>query len=504
MIERCPSKLNSPLLFIAIIGLALLPFHIILSRYAYDDSYIHFRIARNLAEHAQPYYNLDEPVLGSSSIGWTILLASLCRMGFYLPRVVPILNAFLTAAGAVVFVRLLQDLSAGALRPVFCTPFAVLYVAVLFGSSVGMMEPAAALLLVGIGALLLVRDNPWGSLFLSIAVFFRPELMLVAMTLGAAFIIQHPNGRGRLVCTAILGAVLFVIFDLYYFGTVIPHPMVAKQHVFVVARSQVLSRTMDWLWAQRSIATTHKVIRVAGFLATMCLAVGPNSRRSSGALLYGAAGVLSGAAIVAAYTAKAVFMMPWYEPLYVVPFLFGTYALIASSKRPLLFVPFVFLMLPLAGRFALDLQSAARPSTYRDFLQGARVRKYLTLGAQLYRASSHEVLMTAEIGGLGWTFRGRILDACGLVTPSALAYHPMHVPDQRSNGLIGAIPTGFIAESRPGIIVSYDVFIQEFLQSLERSHYTRETQPAFNPEDIALTSFPEAWTGAHLNIFRRR
>ncbi len=86
--------------------------------------------------------------------------------------------------------------------------------------------------------------------------------------------------------------------------------------------------------------------------------------------------------------------------------------------------------------------------------------------------------MSSEIGGLGEGFEGEILDAVGLATPSAIKYHPMRVPDERSSGDLGEIPTGFVSEMRPDVIVSYDVFAESLLKNPDRSIYTEFVYPA--------------------------
>src|SRR3954470_10255 len=86
--------------------LAVLAFvHWRLYPFAFDDAYIHFRIARHLAHDGQPYYNLGDAVMASSSSAWTLLLAGLFACGAT-PIVVAMMNAFLTACCVPVYARL--------------------------------------------------------------------------------------------------------------------------------------------------------------------------------------------------------------------------------------------------------------------------------------------------------------------------------------------------------------------------------------------------------------
>ena len=51
-----------------------------LSHFPYDDAFIHLRIARNLAAHGQPYFNLGARVMADSSPLWMVLVAGLFKI----------------------------------------------------------------------------------------------------------------------------------------------------------------------------------------------------------------------------------------------------------------------------------------------------------------------------------------------------------------------------------------------------------------------------------------
>src|SRR5262245_28589405 len=74
------------------------------SRYPADDAYIHMRIARNFATHGVPYFNIDQPVSGSSSLLWLVLLSGLfAAFGAspdlaLIPSVVGVVGTFIVCA----------------------------------------------------------------------------------------------------------------------------------------------------------------------------------------------------------------------------------------------------------------------------------------------------------------------------------------------------------------------------------------------------------------------
>ena len=106
--------------------------------------------------------------------------------------------------------------------------------------------------------------------------------------------------------------------------------------------------------------------------------------------------------------------------------------------------------------------------------------------------------MTSEVGGLGDGFPGEILDGFGLMTSAALKYHPMKVPQERSSGLIGAIPVGFVREQHPDVIVSYLIFAEDVLRNAAALGYIDSTYPPLLPSVLAHT--PNAFGLGYLHV----
>jgi hypothetical protein len=80
----------------------------------------------------------------------------------------------------------------------------------------------------------------------------------------------------------------------------------------------------------------------------------------------------------------------------------------------------------------------------------------------------------------------------------------MKVPEERANGLIGAIPVKFIQQTNPEIVVSYDIFIESFSKSDLASRYVLIREPIFLEDDLLRKNYPEPWVGKNLNIFIRK
>jgi hypothetical protein len=85
-----------------------------------------------------------------------------------------------------------------------------------------------------------------------------------------------------------------------------------------------------------------------------------------------------------------------------------------------------------------------------------REREYLAVGTDVQAATLGRATVAApEIGALGHAYHGPILDTMGLVTPSALRYHP--VPREQVAGN-AAIPPSLIIDAAPDAVVFLEIF----------------------------------------------
>jgi hypothetical protein len=61
----------------------------------------------------------------------------------------------------------------------------------------------------------------------------------------------------------------------------------------------------------------------------------------------------------------------------------------------------------------------------------------------------------------------------------------MQVPLERDSGTFGAVPIRYIIDQDPGLIVSYEIFIKEFLLSPIREDYVEVVLPALLKPDMS-------------------
>lgn len=508
-----------------VVTLGLLYLHLRFFPYAEDDAYIHFRIANHLADYGLPYFNLNDPVMSSSSPGWSVLLALLFRFISRDLYLVSILNALTTAGGAVVFTRFLQKSSACPLHPIHFVTIPLLYISLLITQSIGLMETSFALFLLSVGFLLLLNKRPFALFVLGVAAFTRFELtvfvFIALVYLVIAFRSRLLAGLGWLA----VGVLPFVAYSLYFGGSLIPNSMSAKQVLYsfsswFVVQSIVVTLLPNFrlgFWQFHTDLLT-KVLHLATLTIVLAATIwhtlaGQKSADTRKFLCYGL--VLGGAAIMAAYVWRTVFLFDWYVPLYTVPVVMGLYGVIVTSQKSGFYWVWLILLLLWFASIPGDLNrvilAAAIDNSayYPTFLEGARVRKYLALGQRLYEQYPDAVVLTSEIGGLGYSFQGRIADGAGLVTPRALRFHPMKIPEERSSGLFGAIPVGFVQEVNPEIIISYEIFSEAFVKSKLVERYEEIQEPAFLQDDLGrilpgqLSNFGELFVFVRKDVYAR-
>jgi hypothetical protein len=315
------------------------------------------------------------------------------------------------------------------------------------------------------------------------------------------------------------------VYPLYYliilFGTFIPNTVHAKAIVYQLSYTDVIARliaaTSDDIFLLRFIFPSllgyqaiyifYVLLLFSGWIAIFLYREVYKVLHSEWADL-DFAGILFAIwclAVIGAYVATRVYLFVWYEPLYIMPGLLAISHGLARVHHKF----FTWLLIPMILAQAVVpvetvLAATISPVYDLDFGVGARARQYQAIGHELYLCYPQARLMTSEIGGLGYGYKGYILDGAGLVTPDALSYHPMSVPDERDNGSIGAIPYPFIIEKNPEIIISYDIFIKTFLVSQKAMEYFHYQLPMLEPEDSKILGSTTFWGSKALHLFVRR
>jgi hypothetical protein len=491
---------------------ALLCFcHIRFAPYAADDSFIHLRIAQNYIQYGVPFFNPDTAINSSSSTVWTLILSLLESLKLCSLVNIALLNAaFLSIAAAVWGFIAYHSTSRNKILIAILSGLAV--VAVGFDASAQLMEASLALLLLGCATTLLSHSPFLAGLFLSLAVFTRYELAFYLVSLGLLYLCLEGTKIFKFLAGAFSSAAPLCTWHWLYFGTLLPHTMQAKRLVYSPTSNeflQILARSMLGHWSHLPFRLLIGSYVVAILLLLLILIWRPPKLNLGSVLKYSdgrlVALAISALAILICYYSSRVLIFPWYMPLFISPLLITIICILWPTGSWTARLLSIILVAPFTLRLIFDCIAATGPlEEYSNYAAGCRVRKYVSAGEKLYQNCPNCTLMAPEIGGLGYSFKGHILDTAGLASPSALRYHPMPIPEERASGMIGAVPTAFIEATKPDIIVSMDLFIEDFLKSPWQNNYHHLEETTVLNHSPNKSSGARLWQESRLHIFVRR
>ena len=206
--------------------------------YYFDDPFITYRVAENLARGAGWVYNPGEHVNATTSPLWTLLLAGLHRLtGLPLPSLGPTLSILFLILASELLARSLQFSSRGAADGGAAAPsrflptLAALFVVLNphFAMTAGM--ETMLLFVLSLAALLTYQQERWKltGFFLSLAILARMDVAVLALILALHFLFT----RKRIFPLAAILAFLIPLllwfgFSFWYFGEFQPATLAVK------------------------------------------------------------------------------------------------------------------------------------------------------------------------------------------------------------------------------------------------------------------------------------
>jgi len=195
--------------------------------YVFEDAYITYRYAANLAGgHGFAFNPGEAPLLGTTTPGWTLLLALASTCGFDIPTAGAFLSAVFVAASGLCGAVLLRRLG----HPNLGVVYALALVSGVFGLHLlSGMETALACFLVHAAALALLSERPVAlGLTLGLACLARHDGVVLA---GVALALAAYAGRRPPWTSALVAAGVILPWLLYAwstFGTLLPNTFGAK------------------------------------------------------------------------------------------------------------------------------------------------------------------------------------------------------------------------------------------------------------------------------------
>lgn len=434
---RSPEALGAALAAAAVlVRLALL----VATRVTFEDAYISLRYAENLARGIGLVYNPGEPVFGASTPLYVLFLAALVRLGLPALLVARVLAALADGLTLFLWVRWLFRRTGRWTGPAFF--------ALLFGLSpavapvsVSGMETAFALLLLSVALLAALepRRGPAGAgrsgdcprsvpglrrgvgmgVALGLLTLLRPEGLLAAAAILGFRWFRDGRFPGTAAAVAVALPLPWVVWATAFYGSPLPHSIVAKAVAYNLHREGLLPNFLETL-AQLAPIRGQPGRLLALLVAGPCLALGLREAwRARDLRLLPTLFGLWWAYLVLPNT----LLFAWYFP----PFLLPAYVLAAlgaaraldgeAGLRPMLgrvrLRPAALALLAV-GMTAWLVPQAERIARIQRAEESVRLR----IGLWLRERTPESARVALEpIGYIGYYSRRRILDEVGLVSP---------------------------------------------------------------------------------------
>jgi hypothetical protein len=409
---------NTILIFLAAVA-ARIAFHL-LTGFVADDAFITFRYARNIAEGYGFVYNLGEPVLGTSTPLFTLILALFAMMR--LPMIQSALIVSLVSSGltAVILYRLALSLRFTSMSLIPPLVY-ILWPRSLVCDSSGMETAFFTMLITAAFYYQHKRLEFYALGMATLATAARPEGGLLLLLLLAINLYHRREFwlRYFAIPAALLGP--WCAFAWYYFGSPIPNSIPAKLALYSRFGTGSILDNLVYLLAW------HNLFGWVVMLAAIAGAWWLNKKQNYGKLV-----IVWLLAMICFFTFSRTRLFFWYVgPLYPV------YLLLASAALPMLLsrvsesttawlkdrsatvtavVCVVLGLILLAGSY--------RPVTYYRQYQKALSAMHQQIGFYLFAHSYPQALVAAEdIGYMGYYSERRILDRDGLVSPQVHSYN---------------------------------------------------------------------------------
>lgn len=386
------------------IGLSLVISRIIASRVlpVYDDAFITFRYARNLAMGNGLVYYPGDLVLGTTAPLFAIFSSLIHMLRLPLPQTIVGINILCDLAILYVAVATMPQRDRFLFGVLFGTAFAVS--PILSRVCVGAMEANLFLLCSVASIALYVRSRKTAAAAIAaVAYFLRPEALLLLALLGAVewFVGKKSVAlRLLLLVTVIIGLPLCVLYLVY--GHVLPQSVMAKsaeQSSLVVVLKQFLTPD-PFMVALLPVAVWGFIVGVrnAGFQRLTAL---------------------WGAAYIGAYAVGTPKMWSWYgEPVYFCIVYLATLGAMNLVGRVRAAVPMIRRIAPVL----VALPTACWVLLFVMKGESATTKNIYVPLKDWCAQNVHDdtTILASDIGVIGYYSNARIYDAVGLVWPEAL------------------------------------------------------------------------------------
>lgn len=418
----------------------------------YDDGYITYRYARNLAQGRGLVFNEGERVLGTSAPGYAALLGVLARTGR------PFGLGVEDAGSALFFASLLALSALLVRRGEWRAPllFGALALIGRFNLELEGCETLPALVLL-VAAFRLAWDGERpaaAGLVGGLAAAFRFDSGLALAALGLALWFRHRRFPIRFAATGGATLVATAAALTLYYGSFVPTTLAGKRSELALASSSY--SVAEWSWLERVFGTGGAIVWIALAIAGAILLLFRSREREERLALAAVVGWL--AAHEAFYRLVGVPFSPWYQVhLYHLMLAAAAAGALRLADRGVasLGAP----AMPRAVRFGVALllvlpllvPSLRFATTHRGVPPDPRIRVYRDVALAADRCGvATGAIAAVEIGALGFFTERPVLDLVGLVDPE--------LRRARSDGRLAAA----LLARRPDFLVDHPTFREPY------------------------------------------
>ncbi len=489
--------------------------HLVAPIFPYDDAFITFRYVEQYFQHGELVYNHGERIFGVSSpliIGWLVMLRSLFHE-LALPTLAVRGNWLFFIATGVGFYLLLAETTAKRSLPAVAAATLMVNQRLL-AISLGGMESFLFCALMMFALLAAVRDRsvPFG-LLAGLALLTRPEGAFLVVA-GLVAFGRRPRQLAMAALSAGVPIASWLIFAHAYYGTVIPHSVIAKSRpLFLLPPGStgilLLQKTGSFLTGYGT--GSNRFSTAFGLLILALLVVGLGAswlvKSRLKIVISGAASVYLGTVIM--YAVGNVYYFDWYTPGLQLSFWVSTLCILSLfstnfiesrwnfvARSPKAFDTLVALSLavgtlPPAHAFGDKFTSVDRGlggSGWRT-----RVEPYRQAAGWINaRRQVGDAVAAPEIGALGFYLDGKVFDSCGLVSPEALPFLPIR-PSVTGFSGDNALDPRFVQATRAQWVAATDIFLTRlsepdewFRTNFELVHSIPLLKPEFGAVQVRI------------------
>ena len=385
---------------------------------SFDDAYITYRYARNIAVGRGFVYNAGQPVLGTTTPLYALLLAGLSLLSPDIPR----LSHVISAGAWAVSVPLIFGIARSGNRVlVGLVAASLLATNALFLNVLG-METTLYVLIILLTFYLYVSERPsLAALCAGLAFLTRWDGILVVGVLLAAQALKEPGAVPRAAAISALVIVPWLVYSQLTFGSIFPNTFFAKSGqgwksglgaVEIGSFPQGLVKLASAAYRENPLFLLPVGLSIAGAYAAV------RDRVTWWPVL------LWTGAYFAGYTVLGVLQFPWYYPPLVPAFALliglGVEDLVRllpkkswMHRAGLAFVLTATCLVPSADWLFANRRLKPNP----------RVATYRQVGEWLRNHTKPESTVAAiEIGVIGFYADREIVDTMGLVSPEMVGH----------------------------------------------------------------------------------